>query len=58
MLYCIHNLRRKEFSEMFAVSMPSALRNELSLVLPERQYPVLPCLHLTKLEALNPRKPF
>ena len=43
---------------MFAVSMLSELRNELSLVLPERQYPVLPCLHSTKLEALNPRKPF
>ncbi len=41
---------------MFAVSMLSELRKDISLVLPESQYHVLLCLHSTKMEALNPRK--
>ena len=41
---------------MFAVSMLSNLRNDISLVLPEPQYHILSCLHSTKMEALNPRK--
>lgn len=41
---------------MFAVSMKSYLRNDISLVLPEPQYHNLSCLHSTKMEALNPRE--
>ena len=41
---------------MFAVSMLSNLRNDISLVLPEPQYHILSCLHSTKMEALKPRK--
>lgn len=41
---------------MFAASKLSYLRNDISLVLPEPQYHVLSCLHLTKMEAPNPRK--
>ena len=41
---------------MFAVSMKSDLRKELSLVLPQSQYHILSCLHSTKMEALNPRR--
>ncbi len=40
---------------MFAVSMLSGLRKDMSLVLPEPQYHNLSCLHSTKMEALNPR---
>ena len=40
---------------MFAVSMLSNLRNDISLVLPEPQYHNLSCLHSMKMEALNPR---
>ena len=40
---------------MFAVSMLSNLRNDISQVLPEPQYHNLSCLHSTKMEALNPR---
>ena len=40
---------------MFAVSYKSNPRNDISLVLSEQQYHILSCLHLTKMEALNPR---
>ena len=39
---------------MVSVSVKLNL-HELSEVLPERLYPVLSCLHSTKMEALNPR---
>ncbi len=39
---------------MVVVSKLSSLRNDISLVLPERKYHHLSCLHSTKMEALNP----
>lgn len=41
---------------MFAVSKMSVLSRETRLVLPELQYHLLLCPHLTKMEALNPRR--
>ena len=39
---------------MIAVSKMSVQHKERSLILPEKQYPVLLCLHSTKMEAPDP----
>lgn len=41
---------------MFAVSMPSFLRKDMRLVLPEPQYQDLSCPHSTQMEAPSPRR--
>ena len=41
---------------MFTASMPITHSQKQNPVLPEPQYPVWLCLHLTKLEALNPQR--